>query len=220
MTAQIGDSKPHAVTMLRTVSLPVNLTRGSLYLCSMPGRLEALEIFLQEIAQAEIGHILCLVSDQEIAQKSPAYLAAIQQNQIPARLWRYDVPDYGLAEDSEDLKQAVDGIRERLDGGESVVIHCAAGHGRTGMISILLLTRMGLPFEAARLLFGVGRAHGTTLARSTHIGMRRIKNPHFFLDPATFSRQLASEYVHSEYVHSECIDGENNCRAYSNENQY
>jgi protein-tyrosine phosphatase len=142
-------TKPLPVTMFKTVSLPVNLTRGKLYLCSMPGRFAALAIFLQEIAEAEIGHILCLVSDQEIAKKSPDYLAAIQQNEIPAKLWRYDVPDYGFPEESEDLKQTVDGIRERLDGGESVIIHCAAGHGRTGMISILLLTRMGLPLEVA-----------------------------------------------------------------------
>jgi hypothetical protein len=142
-------TKPHHLTMLRTVSLPVNLTRGNLYLCSMPGRFEALAVFLQEIEESEIGHILCLVSDEEIALKSPDYLAALRRNEIPAKLWRYDVPDYGLPEESEDLKQTVDGIRERLDGGESVVIHCAAGHGRTGMISILLLARMGLPLEVA-----------------------------------------------------------------------
>lgn len=143
------NKKPHPVTMLRTVSLPVHFTRGSLYLCSMPGRFERLDAFLQKIAEAEIGHILCLVSDQEIAKKSPDYLAAIQKNEIPVKLWRYDVPDYGLPENPEDLKQAVDGIRERLNNGESAVIHCAAGHGRTGMISILLLTRMGLSLELA-----------------------------------------------------------------------
>ena len=135
--------------MLRTVSLPVNLTRGNLYLCSMPGRFEALEICLQEVADAKIGHILCLVSDHEIAEKSPDYLAAIQQNEIPARLWRFDVPDYGLLENHDEMNQVLDLIRDCLDDGESVVIHCAAGHGRTGMVSIRLLTRMGMPLEQA-----------------------------------------------------------------------
>ena len=135
--------------MLRTVSLPVNLTRGNLYLSSMPGRFESLEICFQEVAEAKIGHILCLVSDHEIAEKSPDYLAAIRRDEIPARLWRYDVPDYGLPENHDDLDQLLDLIRDRLDGGESVVIHCAAGHGRTGMVSIRLLTRMGMPLEQA-----------------------------------------------------------------------
>ena len=136
--------------MLRTVSLPEDLTRGNLYLCSMPGRFEALEICLQEMAEAKIGHILCLVSDHEIAEKSPDYLAAIQRDEIPARLWRYDVPDYGLPENHDDLNQVLDLIRNRLDDGDSVVIHCAAGHGRTGMVSIRLLTRsMGMPLEQA-----------------------------------------------------------------------
>lgn len=135
--------------MLRIVSLPVHFTRGNLYLRSMPGRFESLETFFQEIKEAGIGHILCLVSDQEIAKKSPDYLAAIQREEIPVKLWRYDVPDYGLPENPEDLKQMLDCIRGRLDSGESVVIHCAAGHGRTGLISILLLNRMGLSLELA-----------------------------------------------------------------------
>ena len=135
--------------MLRTVSLPVSLTRGKLHLCPMPGRFEGLEVFLQQVAEAGIDHILCLVPDREIARKSPAYLAAIQQDRLPAKLWRCDIPDYGPPEDPGQLEQLVDDISGRLKEGESVVIHCAAGHGRTGMVAILLLTRMGLRLEAA-----------------------------------------------------------------------
>lgn len=137
------------ITMLRTVSLPINLTRGKLYLCSMPGRFEALEIFLQEIEEVEIGHILCLVSDEEIALKSPDYLAALRQDEIPAKVWRFDIPDYGMPENVGELDQMLDLLRDRLNDGESVVIHCAAGHGRTGLVSTLLLTRMGVPIEEA-----------------------------------------------------------------------
>ena len=39
--------------MLRTVSVPDNLTLGKLYLCSMPGRFEPLEVFLQ----AQVPHL-------------------------------------------------------------------------------------------------------------------------------------------------------------------
>jgi protein-tyrosine phosphatase len=135
--------------MLRTVSLPHPLNSRRLYLCAMPGRFEGMEVFLEDIAVTGIKHILCLVSDGEIAQKSPDYLVAIGQNRIPAKLWRYDVPDYGLPENTETLNRMIDGIRECLNDCQSVVIHCAAGCGRTGMIAILLLTRIGLPLEIA-----------------------------------------------------------------------
>lgn len=135
--------------MLRPVALPKELTRGKLYLCSMPGRFEALEIFIQEITEAEVGHVVCLVSDEEIARKSPDYLEAMQRNQLPAKPWRCDIPDYGLPENAAPLIQTLDQIRSLLDNGESIVIHCAAGCGRTGLVSTLLLNRIGLPLNQA-----------------------------------------------------------------------
>lgn len=135
--------------MLRTVSLPKEPARGNLYLCSMPGRFEALEVFFKEIAEAGVGHVVSIVSDEEIARKSPDYLAAIQRDEVPAKLWRYDITDYGLPETPDALIQTLDLIRSRLDTGESVVIHCAAGHGRTGLAATLLLTRMGMPLDQA-----------------------------------------------------------------------
>lgn len=135
--------------MLRTVTLPNQFTRGNLHLCAMPGRLEALEIFLQEIAETGTNNILCLVSDEEIAHNSPDYLTAIQRDEIPGTLWRYAIPDYCMPENPDDLDQMLELLHERLDHGESVVIHCAAGHGRAGMVSIRLLVRMGMPLEQA-----------------------------------------------------------------------
>jgi protein-tyrosine phosphatase/predicted phosphodiesterase len=115
----------------------------------MPGRFEALKVFLQEITDARVGHVLCLVSDEEIARKSPEYLAAIKGNEIPARLWQFPIPDYGIPENPADLDKILGSIRNCLDDGKSVVIHCAAGIGRTGTVSTLLLIRMGMLFDQA-----------------------------------------------------------------------
>lgn len=148
--------------MLRPVALPKELTRGRLRLCSMPGRFEALDVFLQEIAEAGVGHVVCLVPEAEIARKSPDYLEAMQRNQLPAKLWRCDIPDYGLPENADNLIQTLDQIRSLLDNGESVVIHCAAGCGRTGLASTLLLNRMGLPLdEAIKIIRLAGSAPDT-----------------------------------------------------------
>lgn len=140
--------------MLRTVSLPASFTNGTLHLCSMPGRYEPLEVFLQEAAAAEVGHVLCLVADGEISRKSPDYHAAIRQDLVPVELLRHGIPDYGLPEDVQALEQMLDRVIGLLGDGKPVVIHCAGGHGRTGMAAILLLARMGLPsaqaFESIR----------------------------------------------------------------------
>ncbi|MGD9418335.1 MAG: hypothetical protein Q7R22_005280 [Verrucomicrobiota bacterium JB025] len=72
--------------MLRIVPLPDEMCRGHLFLGSMPGRFEPLDIFLQTIVTLRVAHVLCLVSDEEIARKSPDYHAAIQRNEIPVKL--------------------------------------------------------------------------------------------------------------------------------------
>jgi Cyclin-dependent kinase inhibitor 3 (CDKN3) len=141
-------------TMIRPVNLPEALTRGDLYLCAMPGRREPLDQFLREIETANVRHILCLVADDEIARKSPTYLDAIQGHGIPATLWRSSIPDYGTPESIPDLELMLDLLWEQLDAGESLVIHCAGGHGRTGVVATLLLMRMGLPFEEAAGIVG------------------------------------------------------------------
>ncbi|MCX6878724.1 MAG: hypothetical protein NTW21_33665 [Verrucomicrobia bacterium] len=69
-------------------SWPEGLTvKGNLYLPSMPGRFVPLEVSLREVAAAGVTNDLCLVSDEEIARRSPGYLAAIQRGDLPFKLW-------------------------------------------------------------------------------------------------------------------------------------
>jgi protein-tyrosine phosphatase len=149
--------------MLRQVALPDGLTKGSLYLCSMPGRFEPLTVFLEEVEKHEVNQVLCLVSDTEIQRKSPGYLTALLEGAVPAKVLRYAVPDYGLPQDTEGLCDRLDGVRELLDSGQRVVIHCSAGHGRTGMISTILLARMGIPLDQAlKIINDAGSACDTS----------------------------------------------------------
>ena len=149
-------TNPKDKPMLRKVTWPVGFAdNGKLFLSSMPGRCEPLEIFFREIKDGGVTHVVFLVPDEEIAKKSPDYLAAIHADDFPAKLWRFEISDFGMPENVVHLELMLDRIRERLDAGESVVIHCAAGHGRTGMVATLLLMRMGLRFEAATETIGL-----------------------------------------------------------------
>jgi protein-tyrosine phosphatase len=135
--------------ILRPVIVPPPFTLGSLYLSSMPGRFEPLADFFDQIRAARVNHIVCLVSEEEIAKKSPSYLAAIQTGQLPALLSRLPIPDYGIPDQIDKITLEMDRLRSLLGGGDSVVIHCAAGCGRTGMVATMLLVRMGLPLAEA-----------------------------------------------------------------------
>lgn len=115
----------------------------------MPGRFEPLDDFLDEIEDAGIEHILCLCSDEEIAEKSPEYLEAIRCGTIPAQIWQHQIPDHGVPDQPFEILQAVESMKQVLIQGESVLIHCAAGIGRTGMVAILLLSRLGMSLRIA-----------------------------------------------------------------------
>lgn len=148
---------PKTMKMLRTVDLldhpATGDLRGHLHLCSMPGRFESMDVFFREIEEAGVDHVLCLVSDDEISRKSPNYLVALQAGglQLEGRqvdVLRCEIPDYGILK-KDTLVQTLDEVISYLKDGKSVVIHCAAGHGRTGMVSVLLLARMSVPLERA-----------------------------------------------------------------------
>jgi hypothetical protein len=148
--------------ILRPVTLPPPSTLGSLYLSAMPGRFEPLADFFDQIRAARVKHIVCLVSDEEIAKKSPSYLTAIKNGEIPALLCRLPIPDYGIPDQLDKITLELDRLRSLLGGGESVVIHCAAGCGRTGMVATMLLLRMGLPLgEATAIIRQAGGAPDT-----------------------------------------------------------
>jgi protein-tyrosine phosphatase len=135
--------------MLRPVPLPELPAIGTIYLCSMPGRYKPLGKFIAAAEERSIRHVVCLVSDEEIAKKSPEYLSALRERRVPGELWHLPIPDYGIPEDAEELDRLLEKIRTCLVHGESVVIHCAGGHGRTGMVAILLLARMGVELDEA-----------------------------------------------------------------------
>lgn len=122
---------------------------GSLMLCSMPGRYGLFRDFLHDLELAGIGHILCLVSDEEIARKSPDYFEALKARSLPCDIHRLPIPDYGLPASPEAFVDALRPLWQRWTRGESVVIHCAAGCGRTSLAAITFLLLAKVPFDEA-----------------------------------------------------------------------
>ena len=115
--------------------------------------------FFRHCPRSASGYIPSCHKGRSIdAHKSPDHLVATRSSELPARIWRFEIPDYGIPDDVAGLDRMLDLIRERLDENESIVIHCAAGHGRTGMVATLLLARIGMQLEDAGAIGRAGSA--------------------------------------------------------------
>jgi len=143
--------------MLRPLQLPTKYS-GKFWLSAMPGRFEQLEEFFGWCQTDRVEEVVCLVSNEEIEEISPDYRFASEAKRLPFSFTQFPVPDYDVPANAQgliDLSRQIEGI---LRHGRRIVVHCAAGHGRTGLFVTLILLAAGLTLEYA---LAVVRAAGS-----------------------------------------------------------
>ena len=136
--------------MFRQVELPDGVP-GTLYLHSMPGRYEDWPTFLAEVERSRLDLIACLASASEIQAKSPSYGQARLAKLLPCEFRDFPTPDFGVPpmERLAAFKDFVTGLGAELNGGATLLVHCAAGIGRTGIVATCLLLQLGVEREDA-----------------------------------------------------------------------
>jgi protein-tyrosine phosphatase len=132
----------------RPVELPDDVA-GSLWLASMPGRFEPWSAFESEARRAGLGLVVCLTPRDELAQLSPAYHAAVAQGGTPFRWLHVPMPNFGVPDDAAAFRREVGRIAQALRDGDAVMMHCAAGIGRTGSTAACVLKALGLDTDTA-----------------------------------------------------------------------
>ncbi len=79
--------------MFRSVDLHQEI-HGKLVLHSMPARYESWNKFKKYVESAKVDLIVCLTSIGEIEQKSPLYVDAIKNEQLPCSKLDYPIKDF------------------------------------------------------------------------------------------------------------------------------
>lgn len=122
---------------------------GSLWLASMPGRFETWAEFDAERKRIDLALVLCLTPREEVALDAPAYHRAIVEGKLPFRWLHVPMRNFGLPADLPAFHSAIAQVVAALRGGESVLLHCAAGIGRTGTAAVCVLKQIGFPTALA-----------------------------------------------------------------------
>lgn len=148
-----GDGTPVKKARFREAELPAGVA-GRLYLHSMPGLFEPLGEVWEQVRLLGITTIVALPPLDEIDARSAEYGRAIRSGRTPCRLLHFPVGDFKAPSDDLAFQKTVAEVAECLRRGDSILVHCAAGIGRTGMFSAAILMALGLSMEEALLRTG------------------------------------------------------------------
>jgi protein-tyrosine phosphatase len=133
---------------LRPVELPPAVP-GSLWLSGMPGRYGTWREFEEKAKASGLGVIVCLTPRDEIDELSPDYGAAVRRGGASFDWVHLPVPNFGVPPNAQAFRDAIERIASRIEKGDSVLMHCAAGMGRTGSAAACVLKALGLSSQDA-----------------------------------------------------------------------
>jgi protein-tyrosine phosphatase len=97
---------------------------------------------LGALAACRADTIICLCERHELDQRYPAYVSWLGVNEGQRATW-FPVPDLHAPPVAEVLPFLAQ-LRQLVQAGQGVLMHCGAGIGRAGTLAAALLMRMGV----------------------------------------------------------------------------
>lgn len=133
---------------LRRLRLPPQVP-GQVWLGPMPGRFDSWDRFRADAQRTQLHTVVCLAPRTEVAELAPEYHHALTHGQLPFRWMHVPMRNFGLPEDPAGFRRDIAAIAQQVRGGDAVLLHCAAGLGRTGTAAACLLKALGLEADEA-----------------------------------------------------------------------
>ena len=127
----------------RRLATPANVA-GRIWLAAMPGRLQPWDEFLALARRHGITRVVCLTPRHEVVSLSPAYARALASGELPFAWQELPMRDLGLAEQAQGFADGITVLADAVRAGDGLLLHCAAGIGRTGTAAACLLKRLGV----------------------------------------------------------------------------
>ncbi len=133
-------------------TIPLPRTLGGLSLC---GKHAIGPDHQAAMMQCGATTVVCLVEDYELADRYPAYLGWLRSNVGASAVW---FPIHDLhAPTLTTTEPFITELVRRLDDGEHLLMHCAAGIGRTGTMATCALMELGVALPDALALVALHR---------------------------------------------------------------
>jgi protein-tyrosine phosphatase len=125
-------------------TVPLPITSGGLSLC---GKHAIGPDHGAAMARCGATTVVCLVEAYELADRYPDYLHWVRTNRGGKAVW---FPIHDLhAPTQADVAPFLTDLVRRLEDGEHLLMHCAAGIGRTGTMAACLLMQLGMTRDDA-----------------------------------------------------------------------
>jgi protein-tyrosine phosphatase len=124
--------------------IPLPRSDGRLWLCGKHVIGPDPEAVLADVGA---GVVVCLTQASELVDRYPHYVPWLQANLGRRAMW-FPIDDLH-APTVERAAPFIDEMVTRLDDGDALVMHCAAGIGRSGTMAVGVLLAMGMTLDAA-----------------------------------------------------------------------
>jgi protein-tyrosine phosphatase len=109
---------------------------------------------VREWREAGVRLVVSLIEDWEVPRRAPGLFDVLADEGVEA--WRFPIADFGVPADAGAFGRLLDRLRDRLTGGEGVLVHCNAGLGRTAVVLASVLKLHGLvedPVDELRRIY-------------------------------------------------------------------
>jgi protein-tyrosine phosphatase len=120
--------------------IPLPNSPGRLWLCGKHAIGPDPEAALRHL---QLTTVVCLTQRRELADRFPNYVDWLDANVGNRAIW-FPIHDLS-APDLTTMEPLFDQLVERLDAGEGLLVHCAAGIGRAGTTAVALCMLTGMP---------------------------------------------------------------------------